>query len=250
MQLSVENISKVYRNPDGDLAALSEVSFVVSNGEFVAIFGPNGSGKTTLLNIILGVETATSGQVRFEGGSRASTGIGFVFQNYNESLFPWLSVLENVVFPLDLKKMSREQSLAKAESVLKKVRLWEHRDKYLYQLSGGMRQLVAIARAFIVEPDVLLLDEPCSALDYSVTKRIELEILSLWSERRATTLLISHDIDEAVFLADRIIILSARPGRIKEIIPVDLPRPRDLSILTSERFFEIRSQVLNAFLYE
>ena len=165
MQLSVENISKVYRNPDGDLAALSEVSFVVSNGEFVAIFGPNGSGKTTLLNIILGVETATSGQVRFEGGSRASTGIGFVFQNYNESLFPWLSVLENVVFPLDLKKMSREQSLAKAESVLKKVRLWEHRDKYLYQLSGGMRQLVAIARAFIVEPDVLLLDEPCSALD-------------------------------------------------------------------------------------
>jgi NitT/TauT family transport system ATP-binding protein len=248
--LSIKDILKIYHNSDGYLTALDRVSFDISDGEFVTIFGPNGSGKSTLLNIASGIEASTNGSIYFGEKTREESKIGFVFQNYNESMFPWLSVLDNILFPLDIQKNNRRKSLLKAETILKKIRLWDHRDKYLYQLSGGMRQLVAIARAFIVDPDILLMDEPCSALDYATTKMIEMELLSLWNENKVTTMVVSHDIDEAIFLADRVIIFSPRPGRVKKIIHVDLPRPRNLSMFTSEKFFEIRSKILEVFMYE
>ena len=248
--LSLRNVSKTYHNIQKDLVALNGVSFDIEQGELVTVFGPNGSGKSTLFNIIAGIETLSKGKITFDGKSREETEIGFVFQNYNESMFPWLTVLDNVLFPLDIKKVPRAQSLEKAEHILKKVRLWDSKDKYLYELSGGMKQLTAIARAFISDPEYMLMDEPCSALDYATTKRIELELLSLWQEKKITTIVISHDIDEAIFLADKVIVMSPRPGKVKTIIPVDLPRPRDLSTFTSKRFFEIRTEVLKAFMYE
>ena len=248
--LDVKSLSKTYHNNDGNLLALSEVSFDMRSGEFLTIFGPNGSGKSTLLNIIAGLEKQSDGEVLFNGSPVEEPNVGFVFQNYNESLFPWLSVLDNVLFQLDSQKVDRSKSLLKAEHILKKVHLWEHKDKYLYQLSGGMKQLLAISRAFISNPDLLILDEPCSALDYQTTKKIDLEILNLWQEKKTTTIMVSHDIDEAIFLADRVIVLSPRPGKIKSIIPVDLPRPRTLELFQSKEFFELRSKVLDSFMYE
>jgi NitT/TauT family transport system ATP-binding protein len=248
--INIKDVCKIYHNSDGDLLALNGVSFDVLPGEFVTIFGPNGSGKSTLFNIIAGLDNQTSGEIILSGKDIRDANIGFVFQNYNESMFPWLSVLDNVLFPLDVQKVSRKESFIRGENILKKVGLWEHKNKYLYQLSGGMRQLVAISRAFVNDPDFLLMDEPCSSLDYATTKKIEMELLSLWQEKRITTILVSHDIDEAVFLADRVVVLSPRPGVVREVIPVDLPRPRDLSMFSSAKFFEIRSRVLNAFSYE
>lgn len=248
--LSINSISKTFHNSDGDLAVLENISLDVQDGEFITIFGPNGSGKSTLLNIAASIETSSSGNINFRKTPKEELKISFVFQNYNESMFPWLSVLDNVLFPIDVQKINRHVSLPKAEVILKKIRLWDHRNKYPYQLSGGMRQLVAIARAFVVEPDILLMDEPCSALDYVTTKKIEMELLSLWNENHITTIAVSHDIDEAIFLADRVVIFSPRPGKVKKIIHVDLPRPRNLSTFTSEKFFKIRSKILEVFNYE
>ena len=248
--ISLRDISKTYHNTDGDLLALQGVSFDVRQGEIVTIFGPNGSGKSTLFNIIAGLENPSTGQILLGDKEIGDASVGFVFQNYNESMFPWLSVLDNVLFQLDSQKVLRSVSLQKAEHILKKVRLWDHRDKYLYQLSGGMKQLVATSRAFVGDPEFLLMDEPCSALDYQTTKKVDLELLNLWQEKKLTTIVVSHDIDEAVFLADRVIVLSPRPGKVKVIIDVDLPRPRTLEMFQSEKFFEIRSKVLASFMYE
>ena len=248
--ISLRDISKTYHNADGDLLALQGVSFDVRQGEIVTIFGPNGSGKSTLFNIIAGLENPSTGQILLGDKEVGDASVGFVFQNYNESMFPWLSVLDNVLFQLDSQKVPRTESLQKAEHILSKVRLWDHREKYLYQLSGGMRQLVAISRAFVGDPEFLLMDEPCSALDYQTTKKVDLELLNLWQEKKLTTIVVSHDIDEAVFLADRVIVLSPRPGKVKTIIDVDLPRPRTIEMFTSEKFFEIRSKVLASFMYE
>jgi NitT/TauT family transport system ATP-binding protein len=248
--ISVNNLSKTYTTPRGDLHALEKVSFEVGQGELVTVFGPNGSGKSTLFNIIAGLESFSEGTVSFGGKSHGEVNMGFVFQNYNESMFPWLTVLDNVLFPLDVQKVSRDISLPNAEHILGKVRLWEHRNKYLYELSGGMRQLVAISRAFISDPEFLLMDEPCSALDYATTKRVGMELLSLWQERKITTVVVSHDIDEAIFLADKVFVMSPRPGKLKEVIPVDLPRPRTMDMFASKEFFEIRSRVLKSFMYE
>ncbi len=246
--LQIKNICKTYQNPT--LIALDNINLEIKKGEIVTIFGPNGSGKSTLFNIISGLEKPTSGEILLNDKSIENANIGFVFQNYNESMFPWLTVLDNVLFQMDNQKIDRNISIQKAEIILKKVKLWEHKNKYLYQLSGGMRQLVAISRAFISDPDFLLMDEPCSALDYQTTKKIDLELLSLWQEKKLTTIVVSHDIDEAVFLADRVIVLSPRPGKVKNIIEVDLPRPRTLDMFGSEKFFEIRSKILNSFMYE
>ncbi len=182
--LQIKDLSKIYHNKDGDLLSLEGISLGVKEGELVTIFGPNGSGKSTFFNILAGLEKPTSGEVVLQDQELKDLQIGFVFQNYNESMFPWLSVLDNVLFQLDSQGVDRLVSLEKAKYILTKVRLWEHKDKYLYQLSGGMRQLVAICRAFVVDPDILLMDEPCSALDYQTTKKIDMEILNLWQEKK------------------------------------------------------------------
>lgn len=248
--LRIEHLSKAYPNDSGSLEILRDFSFDIASGELITIFGPNGSGKTTLFNIIAGAENLSAGHLEFNGQSIKKTAVGFVFQNYNDSMFPWLTLLDNVIFPLTVRGVPKKIATGIAKRILSKANLWEHRNSYIYQLSGGIKQLTAIARAFIGKPDLLLMDEPCSALDFATTKKIELELLNLWEEYRPTTLVISHDVDEAVFLADKVIVLSPRPAEIKAVIPITLPRPRSLDMLTSQSFIKARTMVLEAFSYE
>lgn len=237
-------------NQSQTLPILTDVSLSVGSGELVTFFGPNGCGKSTLLNLAAGLERPTAGTIAIDGAAPGLAKVGFVFQNYQESLFPWLTVRDNVAFPLEIEGESKASARKRADEILALVRLEASADRYPYELSGGMRQLVAICRAMVVKPDVLLLDEPCSALDYATTKRVELDMLKLWEQRPCAAICVSHDVDEAVLLADRVVVLSPKPGAIKEIVPVNLPRPRTLDMLTSPEFIACRARVLEAFAYE
>lgn len=250
--IEVSSLSKEYsapRNGSGAVRIFSDISFTVREGEFITIFGPNGSGKTTLLQIIAGLENATNGSVNINGGSPDLTKIGFVFQNYNESMLPWRTAAGNIELALEIQGSSHRARREIAESLLNKVGLFDHRDKHFYELSGGMKQLVAICRAFAYDPQVLLMDEPFSSLDYTTTKKMEIELMNIWQETRKTTLFVSHDIDETIFLADRILLLSGRPTTLREIIPVNLPRPRTFDMLSHEPFLAVRSRILDLLAY-
>lgn len=248
--ISVHSIKKEFTKSSGVTKVLEDINLEVNKGEFVTVFGPNGSGKTTLLNIVAGIEIPESGVVEVGGKSAKEAQVGFVFQNYNESLFPWRTVYENIVFPLEVAKVSKEKQQIVADHLLKKVGLLQSKDKFVYELSGGQRQLISICRAIAYDPDILIMDEPFSALDYSTTRKMELELLDIWQEKKITTLFVSHDIDEAIFLADRVVVLSPRPASIKKIFEVKLPRPRTLDMLTSPEFNALRNAILNTFEYE
>lgn len=248
--IKFEHVSKKFFQEKSQIKVLEKIDFSLGEGDFVTLFGPNGCGKTTLLNIACGLEKADSGKITINDKDPEHSKTGFVFQNYNESLFPWRTALENIEFALEIQGVSKKERIKKAEELLNKVGLIQHKNKYFYELSGGMKQLVAICRAIAYQPDILLMDEPFSSLDYSTTKKMEMELLEIWQERKITTLFVSHDIDEAVILADRVVVLSPRPARIKEIIEINLPRPRKLEMIASDEFFAIRNKVLQAFIYE
>ncbi len=248
--ITVHSLTKEFKKLSSTTRVLAGVNIEVGKSEFVTVFGPNGSGKTTLLNIIAGIENPDSGEVLIHGKNPKDAHVGFVFQNYNESLFPWLTVFENIVFPLRIAKIDSKKQNEIGEHLLNKVGLLHSKDKYVYELSGGQRQLVSICRSFASNPDVLIMDEPFSALDYSTTRKMELELLDIWEEKKITTLFVSHDIDEAIFLADKVIVLSPRPASVKKIFEVKLPRPRTLDMLSSPEFTELRNSILNTFEYE
>ena len=248
--ISVRSIKKEFAKSSGITKVLEDINLEVNNGEFVTVFGPNGSGKSTLLNVVAGIEAPESGVVEVGGKTAQEAQVGFVFQNYNESLFPWRTVYENIVFPLEVAKVGSEKQQAIANHLLNKVGLLQSKDKFVYELSGGQRQLISICRAIAYDPDILIMDEPFSALDYSTTRKMELELLDIWQEKKITTLFVSHDIDEAIFLADRVVVLSPRPASIKKIFEVKLPRPRTLDMLTSPKFNALRNAILNTFEYE
>ena len=248
--IEVNNISKEFlqSNKKNKInKVLNNISFKIEDGEFVTIFGPNGCGKTTLLNIIAGIENPTFGEILINKQNPEFSKKGFVFQNYNESMLPWRTALGNIELALEIQNINNKKRKEIAQHFLNKVDLLKYKDNYFYELSGGMKQLVAICRAFAYNPEILLMDEPFSSLDYSTTRKMELELLKVWRETKKTTLFVSHDIDEAILLADKIIILSKRPAIIKEIIKIDLPRPRKLEILSSKKFFEIRKKILRLF---
>lgn len=248
----ITNLNKNFSSDDKTVFApvIENCSFTVKDGEFVSIFGPNGSGKSTLLSIIAGLEKPDSGTVTIDAAQNQIPKIGFVFQNYNESMLPWRTVRGNVELAIENMPYTANERKDIALHLLEKVGLADVAERYFYDLSGGMKQLTAICRAFAAEPDVLLLDEPFSALDYATTRRVEMDLLSVWSERRKTALCISHDIDDAVFLADRVIVLSERPAKIKGIIDVPLPRPRTHDMFLSEEFYRLRTEVLGVFSHE
>ncbi len=251
-QVHVAHLSKSFpaeNHPKQSAPVIHDMNFSIAEGEFVSIFGPNGSGKSTLLSLIAGLETPDSGEIRILSAHSEYTTpkIGFVFQNYNESMLPWRTVRGNVELALEHTVSSSSERKAIAMSFLDKVGLAHVAERYFYDLSGGMKQLVAICRAFAYEPDVLLLDEPFSALDFATTRKVEMDLLSVWSEKKKTALCISHDVDDAVFLADKVMVLSPRPAQIKGIITIDLPRPRTMAMFTSPEFFALRSQVLELF---
>lgn len=248
--ISLRAIKKEFTTNSVVTKVLDGIDVEIQKGEFVTVFGPNGSGKTTMLNVVAGLEVPEFGEVIVGGKSAHDAKAGFVFQNYNESLFPWRTVLENVTFPLEIANADKAERQKIAEHLLDTVGLRELKDSFVYELSGGQRQLVSICRAIAYDPDILLMDEPFSALDYSTTRRMELELLDIWQEKKITTLFVSHDIDEAIFLADRVIVFSPRPAVIKQIFDVKLPRPRTLDMLSSPAFIELRTAILETFTYE
>jgi NitT/TauT family transport system ATP-binding protein len=245
--ISIQSITKYFEKEQQNTEVIGRFDLEVTKGEFITVFGPNGSGKSTLLSLVAGLDEPTEGAILVQNKKPKDADIGFVFQNYNESLFPWRTVFQNIVVPLEVQKISHEEQNKIATHLLTKVGLLPYKDTYTYELSGGQRQLVSICRAIASNPDILLMDEPFSALDYSTTRKMELELLDLWQEKKITTLFVSHDIDEAIFLADKVIVLSPRPATIKKIFEVNLPRPRTLDMLTSPQFIELRNAILTTF---
>jgi NitT/TauT family transport system ATP-binding protein len=226
MRVRVESISKVYPGPRrGGLVALEDISLEVRDGEFVTILGPSGCGKSTLLQIVAGLEAPSSGRVTFEGAPPGVALTAVVFQEH--ALFPWRTVHDNVVFGLEVQGIPAAERAASARRLLELVGLEGFADRYPHHLSGGMRQRVAIARALAVEPALLLMDEPFSALDAQSRALMQLELLALWERTRRSILYVTHQIQEAVLLGDRVVVMTRRPGRILAVRPVPLSRPRD-----------------------
>ena len=231
--LTVEHAAIVYRrNDSGDaLTALQDISLDVSNGEFVSIVGPSGCGKTSLLEAIAGLRPLTGGRISVEGqpatDARVRRRIGVVFQE--DTLFPWRSVLENITFALEMWGVEKAERIARARRMLDLMNLSQFEKSYMSELSGGMRQRVSLARTLVTEPDILLLDEPFAALDAQMRLVLGTEISSILHQLGATALLVTHSIEEAAILSDRVVVMTARPGRVKTTIPAALGRPRGLS---------------------
>ena len=226
--LSIKNLNKTYHTEEGDeVVALSDINLDVADKEFVCFIGPSGCGKTTLLRITAGLEKPDSGTLTVNNEPIKGPGPdrGMVFQEY--SLFPWRTVLKNITFSLELKKIPKSEREKIARDFLEVVGLSKFADSYPHELSGGMKQRVAIARALVNDPDVLLMDEPFGAVDAQTRNRLQHELLNIWEKKKKTVLFITHSVDEAVFLADKVVVFTARPGRVKEVISVDLPRPRE-----------------------
>jgi NitT/TauT family transport system ATP-binding protein len=234
--LRAENVSVRFETAGGGVTAVDRVSFDVRDGEFISVIGPSGCGKSSLFNVIGGLLGASAGEVRVGGemirGPHAS--IGMVFQE--ESTFPWLSVLENVSFPLEMAGMGRAARIGKARDIIALVGLHGFESRYPSELSGGMRQRVSIARTLAAEPKILLMDEPFAALDEQTRLLLGDKLLQIQSELKQTCLLITHSITEAVQLSDRVLVMTYRPGRVKRIVDIDLPRPRTSDVVSSEAF--------------
>lgn len=232
IKLSVQNLSK---NFDG-LEVLDDISFEVAEGEFVCIVGPSGCGKTTFLRIVGGLETTNGGVIEIDGRpvSRPGADRGFVFQA--DSLLPWRRVFNNAFIGLEVNHRTSDEDKSLTRKLLDLVGLSGFEDYFPRQLSGGMRQRVNLARAIAVNPEVLLMDEPFSGLDAQTREIMQTELLRIWRDGRKTVIFITHQIDEAVYLADRVVVFARRPGRIQDIVPIDLPRPRELSIKRDAAF--------------
>jgi len=242
-KLEVRDLSQSFPRDDGSiLTVLDRVSFDVKDKEFVCILGASGCGKTTLLRLIAGLDTARSGSIIIDGEEITGTSpmVGFVFQEY--SLFPWRTVIDNIAFGLEMRGVSKEDRYMVAEWYLELINLAQFKDSYPSELSGGMRQRVAVARALTLDPVLLLMDEPFGALDAQTRNMLQKELLQIWEKTKKMIVFITHSVDEAVYLADRIIVMTPRPGRICRNFEVPLPRPRDR---TSVEFAQVRRDVLD-----
>jgi NitT/TauT family transport system ATP-binding protein len=244
--LSAEHIRKAFPNGNGGLLVLDDISLYVERGEFVCIVGPSGCGKTTLLRLLAGLLPSTQGRVYFEGErlQRPRRRIGFVFQQAN--LMPWRTVLENIALPLELDGADGGNIQSRARTLIELVGLEGFEASYPKDLSGGMAQRVAIARALIHRPDILLLDEPFGALDALTREYMATELMRIWEVRGVTVVMVTHSIAEAVLLADRVVVLSPRPARVQLDLPINLERPRTLSMSHTAEFGRLAAEVRGA----
>lgn len=243
-KVQIRGVKMIFEGRGGQTVALNGADLDIFDNEFICVVGPSGCGKSTLLNIIAGLLEATSGEVLVDGVKVESTGVdrGVVFQQY--ALFPWLSVKKNVEFGLSLKKdITKEKREEIAMKYIKMVGLEKFVNAYPKELSGGMKQRVAIARAFAVGPSILLMDEPFGALDAQTRTQLQTELLKMWETEKKTCFFITHDVEEAILLASRVVVMSARPGRIKEIIDIDIPYPRDQETKMLPRFTELKNHI-------
>jgi NitT/TauT family transport system ATP-binding protein len=224
--VDIRHLNVTFPNGNGGLQALDDISFQVAAQEFVCVLGPSGSGKTTLLRVLAGLLQPTGGEIQFTASNLVGgkPHIGLVFQQAN--LMPWRTVLENILLPIEIQQVPAEDARRQAQAIIQRMGLEGFEQSWPGDLSGGMAQRVAIARSFIQDPDLLLMDEPFGSLDALTRDRMGAELLDLWQERRKTVIMVTHSISEALLLADRVIVLTPRPGRICLDLEVDLPRPR------------------------
>jgi NitT/TauT family transport system ATP-binding protein len=244
--IEITNLTKVFNLPEGPMTALSNVSFELREKEFLSVIGPSGCGKSTILRLVAGLIKPTSGKISFHGRTpdeaRRERLYAFVFQD--AVMFPWRSVIKNVCLPLEvIEPQLRKKYEDRPEKLLELVGLKGFENARPDQLSGGMRQRAAIARALLLSPEVLLMDEPFGALDEITRGRMNLELLRIWKETEAAVLFITHSIEEAVFLSDRIVMLSPRPGTVAAVIDVNLPRPRTSEVKQGDEMFELTTEV-------
>jgi NitT/TauT family transport system ATP-binding protein len=243
--ISVEKLTMVFRTRRGEVQAIDDVSLEIPDAHFACIVGASGCGKSTLLNVMAGLVRPTSGAVFLDGRSIHGPGVdrGMVFQSY--TLFPWLRVRENVEFGPKLKRMSSSERRRISDGLLAEMGLTEFAGAYPKELSGGMKQRVAIARALANDPKVLLMDEPFGALDALTRAAAQRFLTEVWEHHRRTIAFVTHDIDEAIFLGDTIFVMSRRPGRIREVVAVDISRPRSLDDIGTPRFAELKHHILS-----
>jgi len=244
--LQATNLCKQYTTRQGNLIAIDDVSFEVAPGEFLCIVGPSGCGKSTLLRMLAGLLKPDNGTVYLHGNpvTDPREEIGFVFQKAN--LMPWRTVYDNVLLPMQVKHRHPAEAQQRVKDALELVELMEFANNYPHELSGGMAQRVAIARALSYEPEILLLDEPFGALDALTRENLNQEIMRVWEVSQKTVVMVTHNIREAVFLADRVLVLTQRPGRVAKVIPVDLPRPRPISMIYGDEFGSLAYEVRQA----
>jgi len=241
--VTIRGLSKRF----SDTAIYDNFDFDIPRGKLISVFGPNGCGKSTLINMIAGLFPADAGEILFDGQPISRIRFGYVFQNYREALFPWLRAFDNIAYPLKLMGVSKSESAARVERLVAHLGVKIDLALYPYQLSGGQQQLVSIMRALIVEPEILFLDEPFSALDYEMTLFMREQLQRIFMETATTTVLVSHDLEEAVYLSDRILLLSRHPARAVEFVSYDAPRPRTPQTMSEADFISTKAHCLDVF---
>ena len=248
--IDIEKLNKTFTDPEGNpRVLLNDIDLKIEKGEFISLLGPSGCGKTTLLKIIADLETITGGKVLVEGMSpeqaRREYKYSMVFQQ--PTLLEWRTVIENVELPLELRKVPKEERRRIAQEQIEMVDLLGHEQNYPGELSGGMQQRVGIARALSTNPDILLMDEPFSALDEFTKDRLHSDLLRIWGNTGKTIIFVTHDINEAAFMSDRVCIFSANPARLVKVLDIDLPRPRDRGLVKTKEYFDITSSIRDYF---
>lgn len=240
MYLKLNSIKKTFIHTDKE--TLQEISLEVEKGEFICIVGPSGCGKSTLLNLVAGLDTPTEGEIILDGQTVKGPGPDRVVMFQEAALYPWLSVIENVMFGLAAAGHSKKEQSEIAEKYLRLVQLWHYRDYPIHRISGGMKQRTALARALALDSKLLLMDEPFSALDKQTINILRAELEEIWEKNRKTILYVTHSVEEAIYFADRVIVMAENPGRIKEIIPITLERPRNIE---GTEFTALRKRILD-----
>lgn len=241
--ITVRGLKKAF----GDAVVYDGLDMDLPYGQFLSVFGPNGCGKSTLINMISGLAPMDAGEVLYDGQTIKETKISYVFQNYREALFPWLRAIDNIHYPLKVMGVAKAERKARVERLLADFDIKIDLNAYPYMLSGGQQQTVSILRALVTEPEVLFLDEPFSALDYEMTLFMREQIQKIYMKTGTTTLLVSHDLEEAIQLADKVILLTRRPTKVAEVVDIDLAWPRTTQITTDARFVDLKRHCLDVF---
>jgi len=241
--ITVRGLTKRFK----DMVVYDKFDLDIPRGKIISVFGPNGCGKSTLINLMAGLIPKDGGEILFDGFKVEDVRIGYVFQNYREALFPWLRARDNIEYPLKFMKLAKAERRRRVEALVERLGVRIDLNRYPYEMSGGQQQLVSIMRALVIDPEVLFLDEPFSALDYEMTLFMREQLQRIFMKTRTTTLLVSHDLEEAVQLANRVLLLTRRPTRVADFVEIDLPWPRNTESVIDPRFVALKSHCLAVF---